>query len=134
MAELAVTGLPDLINPVSGDLALTPRGTFFLRTVLRDEVDQRVRVRLQFFSGQWFLNLSAGTPYFQHILVKGPSDQTIRSVFLQVLSRTEGVKEVKEFSYVLNERTRRLTISFELTLENETPFRSIDFPPFVITA
>lgn len=131
---LAVTGKPDLTNPDPGDLALSPEGRMFLRKTLIDIVEQRIRVRLQFFKGEWFLNLEAGTPYFQHILLKGTSDQVIRSVFSQVLRGTEGVKEITSLTWSLNKKTRVLTIKFDLLLEDGTIFKSVNFAPFVIVS
>lgn len=135
MAEFAVTNVATPANPEPGDLALSEGGFFFLRTSLREEVEQRLRIRLCFFRGEWFLNTAAGTPWFQHILQKGVSDLSIRSILkTQVIGRTPGVEEVTLFVFQLNPRTRRLAIRFECRLTNGQTFKSSDYAPFVVAA
>ncbi len=34
-----------------------------------DAIVQAVRIALQFFKGEWFLNLEAGIPYFHSVLI-----------------------------------------------------------------
>jgi hypothetical protein len=70
--EFACTTVASIVNPDVGDLALSDLGDAFIRTTLADEFAQRLRVRLSFFKGEWFLNLDEGMPYYQLILVKGP--------------------------------------------------------------
>jgi hypothetical protein len=131
MGILAVTGTPDIINPTPGDLALSKEGRMFLRNDKKAVVDQRIRVRVQFFKGEWFLNTEAGTPWFQHILDKGVPDQTIRSVLSQVL-KVEDVAEILKLTWTIDPKTRRMTVDFDLKLTDGTLFRSRDFKPFVI--
>lgn len=131
MGIFAVTGAPDLDNPDAGDLCLTRSGRMFLREDLKSIVDQRIRVRFQFFKGEWFLNTDAGTPWFQHILTKGVPDQTIRSVLSQVLS-VEGVREILSLTWEINPRTRKMSVNFQLKLEDGSTFKSSEFKPFVI--
>lgn len=129
--ELAVCIKPDIVNPDIGDFQLGLDGDEVVLSTLAQEVAQRLFVAFNFFLGEWFLNLDEGTPYFQHILVKGPKDRVIRSIFAQVITGTEGVDQLTKFSYEIS-RQRVMTVRFECTLEDATTFRSTDFGEFVI--
>ena len=120
-----------IVNPNIGDLALTDEGTELVRTVLADEVSQRLHVRLKFFKGEWFLNLDAGAPYYQSIFVKGVRDRIIRSVFTDIIRGTEGVSEVLKLDYAVSS-ARQLTLTFTARLQDGTLFRSTDYAPYVV--
>jgi hypothetical protein len=130
--ELACVTTTDLNNPDVGDLRLSDLGDIVLLTALAAEVSQRLTVRLNFFRGEWFLDQREGTPYYETILVKSPSDRIIRAVFGQVIRGTEGVAALEKFSYVINSRTRSLSINFQAKLVDGSTLRSTDFQPFVV--
>lgn len=129
--ELLLTETVDGDNPVEGDLFLQA-GDLVWTTDLAAETAQRLRVRFRFFQGEWFLNRREGTPWFQSILVKDPSDQTIRAVFSQIITGTEGVKSLDSLSFDLDTSTRTLAVDFDGTLQDDTTFTSKDFPPFIM--
>lgn len=85
------------------------------------------------FRGEWFLDLDAGTPWFQTILGKKPDDRLIRMVFDQVITGTQGVQQLLQFGYRLDRRTRSLSVSFRAQLENGAVFSSADFGRFFVT-
>lgn len=118
MAVLAVTRTPNGLNPVEGDLELSPDGKLFRRAELSEIVDQRLRVKFNFFRGEWFLNLKAGTPYFGHILEK-VTVGALRPIFHSILSSTEGVTEVVSLVLNLEPRTRVLRVEFQLRLTDD---------------
>ena len=130
--ELGVVTTPSLNNPDVGDLALTEQQLETVVTTLADQVAQRLYVRLNFFKAEWFLNLEAGTPWYQSILVKGPTDHVIRSVFTQVIQGTEGVQELVSLTYTVSKATRQLAITFKARLYDGTTFVSTDYAPFVV--
>lgn len=134
MGILAVTRSATASNPNMGDIELSPTGSFFLREDLAEQVDQRLRVRFRFFKGEWFLNLDAGMPYFQFILVKGQSEQVLRSIFTQAIQGVGGVEEVLEVTPVVDRRYRTLTVTFRAKLSDGSIYASANYAPFVITA
>lgn len=129
--ELGVTLAADLVNPVVGDLALTDQGTEVVKTVLADEVAQRLAVRLQFFKGEWFLDLREGMPYFERVLVKGPIRELTYAVFRQAIQETEGVASVADLQLERGEN-RTLAVTFTAALSDGSVLRSGDYPAFVV--
>lgn len=77
------------------------------------EVVQHVRTRLQFYAEEWFLDLNAGTPYFQEIFVKPANLANIESILKSIILNTPGVGILTEFSMDYEgESVRKLTVSF----------------------
>lgn len=77
------------------------------------ETVQHVRTRLQFYFEEWFLDLKAGTPYFQQIFTKPANLANIESIFKSRILNTPGVLMLTEFSMDYEGgSTRRLSISF----------------------
>lgn len=73
-------------------------------------VGQAVLTRLRLLTGEWFLDLTAGTPYATQVLGKNTAatyDTAIRSRILG----TEGVSGIASYSSSLNPTTRALTIT-----------------------
>lgn len=95
------------------------------------EVVQSVRTRLQFYLEEWFLDLTAGTPYFQEIFTKPANLANIESIFKTRILNTPGVELLIEFSMVYEgDSVRKLTVSFSA----QTIFGEIDNEKVTINA
>lgn len=102
-------------NPIENDLYLD-NGTIVL--VDGDEaIKQAVLSRLNFFLGEWFLNTLEGTPWFQHILVKGPQESVVRDIFRRVCLGTPGVVEFTQFKMSINAQ-RKASISMDVRTDS----------------
>lgn len=121
----------DAENSATHDLQLVT-GQPLMVTDTLEEVAQRLRIRLQFFKGEWFLDTREGVPYFQNILLKGVSKQTITAIFSRILRDTPGIALVNSFSYDLDSARRVLTLRFQVTIEDGRVFTSDDFGPFLV--
>lgn len=75
-----------------------------------DAVTQIVESRLQLWTGQWYLDLSEGTPY--EVQVLGKRTEAVRDPVLRdrILS-TPGVSEIANYDSVLNRDTRGFSVS-----------------------
>lgn len=129
--ELRVVLEATVSNPDIGDLYLDEFGREELVTEMVEEVRQRLFVRLEFFRGEWFFDTMQGTPYYEYILRKGVSDLIIRSVFLTVISGTEGVDSVPKFSYSIG-RDRKLSLTFTAICVDGSTLKITDYPAFVV--
>lgn len=83
------------------------------------------------FVGEWFLDTTEGTPWFEYIFTKGPNDQLVRAVLASVIRTTEGVTALRRLSYTVG-RDRLMNISFEAQLADGTIFRTVDHAQFVV--
>jgi hypothetical protein len=109
-----------------GDLALQSN-----RMQLCDgktQLKQALLARLRVFRGEWFLDLQAGTPYFEQILGKNNNPGGPEGALKEVITQTPGVRSLQEFSFELDRRTRVAAVSFTvdsdfgpLSLQEEIP-------------
>lgn len=87
------------------------------------ETVQHVRTRLQFYLEEWFLDLTAGTPYFQEIFTKPANLANIESILKSRILNTPGVEKLTQFSLDYQDpSTRKLIVSFSA----ETSYGEID--------
>ena len=79
----------------------------------KDVVLLAVKSRLEFFKGEWFLDIEDGTPYFQDILVKPARLRLIEGIIKRRIIETPGIIELNSFDLQFEKATRRLNIDFE---------------------
>lgn len=72
-------------------------------------VANKIRIRLSTFQNEWFLNINAGLPYYQDILIKNPNLDLIADLFQTEILNTTGVDSLEEFNLDLNGRTLQIT-------------------------
>ena len=75
-----------------------------------DAVAQAVLTRLRLWSGEWFLNVTEGTPYQAGALGKHQLQSVDPMIRDRILS-TEGVNSIANYSSNLNSVTRQLTVN-----------------------
>lgn len=100
-------GKSDLLV-VNGDLVLVAD---------RDAIKQEIYIRLQFVSGEWFLDTTAGLPYFDNILVKSPNLAAIRTIFMDEILASAGVKNVLKLDLTFDSKERSLTVEFTVNTD-----------------
>lgn len=98
---------PMLQLDADGDLDFSEGG---LRS--RPNVRQRIETRLRFFLGEWFLDTTKGTPYFQQIFGKGRNVGQVAAIFRRRILETEGVLEITEFSVEFDTARRKFSVRF----------------------
>lgn len=77
-------------------------------------LSQRIKVRLQTFMGECFLDRSIGVPYFTEILKKSPDLGRVRSLLAAVIATVEGVKKTLTLELKFNQGTRQLNVDFRV--------------------
>ena len=109
----------DLKLDPSGDLALSATGD--IETT--DSIVQAVRIRLLWFFREWRLGPVLGLPYYEHVLIKNPSEAKIRHLIREAVMAVEGVTDVKDIAVTVDRQTRnaavRLTFSADEAIFRE---------------
>lgn len=76
-----------------------------------DAVRQSINVRLSFFRGEWFLDETAGIPYYQQVFQKQPRGIAfVDAIFKDAVLSTKGVRSIKLWSSEFAER--RYSVNF----------------------
>lgn len=76
----------------------------------RAAVAQEVQTTLLLFQGEWFLDTSAGVPWFTQVAGVG-TIPTYDQVIKQAIENVQGVTGIVSYSSTLNRVTRTLTVS-----------------------
>lgn len=88
-------------------------GDYMLNTFLRDTpecVAQAIGTRLRLTTGEWFLDITEGTPWNTKVLGKYTSQQYDMAIKDRILG-TLGVLELIDYASARNPDTRTLTIT-----------------------
>jgi hypothetical protein len=110
------------LNEQTGDLDVGADGDLSLVDGI-DAIRQHLKIRLQFFRGEWFLDTRLGVPYFEEILRKSPDLNVVQSLFRDVIRTTPGVVEITEFALDYEGTTRTLSLDFRaLTTDGPLQF------------
>jgi len=71
-----------------------------------ESVAQRVRQKLEYYEGEWFLNQSNGVPWFSLIYTRPFNQDIAESILEDVILDTEGVVEITEFNVNIDLNSR----------------------------
>ncbi len=130
MASLKLALSVDSSNPNVGDIYLE-YGTVRLTSNLLEEVSQLLFTRFRMFLGEWFLDPSAGVPWFQVIIGQKTPIGIVSQVLQNVIKTCPGVASLDKFNTgVISNRTIRPV--FSCTLTDGTTLTEADFTAFVL--
>jgi hypothetical protein len=82
-------------------------------------VGQNLRQALSLFFGEWFLDTSAGVPYYQSILLKNPDPASIDGVLKNAILSVKGVDELLSFDLMYESTTRELRVEYSVRVSDE---------------
>lgn len=102
----------DLLLNEKHDLQLVNYDLFLVKG--QDLMKQRLVQSLKFFLGEWYLDETAGVPYFQEILKKAPDRVIVESAFKAAIMKTPGVIELTVFNITYDNPIRNVYISFKV--------------------
>ena len=77
-----------------------------------ERIGQQIKITLQFWYEEWFLNKTQGIPYLQYICIKNPNLQHIRQIFRHAILSVQGVDSVTELTLNVNARERILEVTY----------------------
>lgn len=77
----------------------------------QDEIAQTIKTRLRLFYGEYFRDVTDGTPWFQRILGKGDNLDAIESILRTRIAETKGVIKLTAFSMNYDLDLRKLEVA-----------------------
>ena len=101
------------LNPDTWDFDFNESTNFDL--VLIEGIDyyvQKVRIKLQTFLGEWYLNTEVGVDWYGVVLVKSPNFVNIDNLLKLTVLEVEGVNEILVWENTFTAGLRKLNISF----------------------
>lgn len=96
------------LDPVTGDIITSGEQQFIGG---REEIAQTVKTRLALFLGEYFRDITAGTPWYEQILGKFTSLDVAESALRVRIASTAGVIRLTSFDtdFDINSRTYTVT-------------------------
>jgi hypothetical protein len=106
------------LDPTTGDLLLE---NFDLQLVEgRDQIAQNLAIRLRFILGEWFLDITAGVPYYDDFFIKAPNQIRIESVLKEEILDTAGIDQILSFTSNFDAQRRIYSVTFSVsTIQGE---------------
>ena len=77
-----------------------------------ERIGQQIKITLQFWFKEWFLDTTKGIPYLEYICIKNPNLQHIRQIFREAIQSVPGVDSVTQLSLSVNAKERILTVNY----------------------
>lgn len=101
------------IDPDTGDIVT--RGRQFIEgDNTQEEIGQVIRTRLRLFTGEYFRDITDGTPWFETILDKNSTLAARDAAIKQRIAQTEGVIRLITFETDYDVNSRGFTLSCEV--------------------
>lgn len=75
---------------------------------------QKIKNKLLFFKGDYFLDEEEGVDYLKYIFEKNVSDESIRTLFLSVLQTIPEITEIISLDIIRQKENHTVNISFQV--------------------
>lgn len=94
-------------------------------------VAQRLTISLRTFLSEWFLDVNYGVPYWERILGKKTTKNTVDRILQTEILKVQGVLEITEFNSTLS-RSREYSMSFRVRTNRNQETDLINIPGVII--
>lgn len=111
------------LDPITHDLAIEDFDFQIVNEL--DYVIQKLKIRLLFLYGEYFLDTTLGVKYFDLILVKNPDITVIDSVIKATILETEHVLDIIEYQSDYDAGQRTFSVDFTVNTDFGTATLSI---------
>ena len=82
---------------------------------------QNVKQRLLHFTAEWFLDLGAGTPWIESILIKGVRESVVAAILKTRIKGASGIRTLTRFELAPGQAERGLSVTFSALAEGLEP-------------
>lgn len=103
------------LNDETGDVLLSTTNTIttpVFTTTTSENLAQRLKIRLQTFKNEWFLDGTIGIDYFNQISGKNRSKAAVDAIIQAEILKEQEVLQITAYSSVVDKTTRKITIQF----------------------
>jgi hypothetical protein len=83
-------------------------------------IGQNIQTRLLLFLGEWFLDVTDGTPWGSVLDIKPMDSRAVETVIRQRVLDTDGVTDITAYSFLFDPVSRKATISITVATVNST--------------
>ena len=113
----------DIMLDSTGDLHITRGGDI----VIAQWVAQKIKVKVQWISGEWRWDEDEGLPYLTDLFVKNPDTDRFEMLVREAIFDVEGVTAVDDVRVTYDRSSRKGTIRFTAHAGAEIIREEVDF-------
>ena len=84
-----------------------------------NEVIQRIRTCLRRIEGEWFLDTSAGLPYFGGQMLGGKDLEYVKLIIREEILAIQEVSKITNINILLDKQTKKCSVYIELELNDK---------------
>jgi len=113
----------DILLTPDGDLFISDTGDIILTDTMADQkasIRQAIRIRLQWFFGEWKFAPPYGVPYFEEVLVKNPNLERIKGIVREEVLSVDEVRDVRNLVIKLDKKTRIASVTMDVVIDDDT--------------
>lgn len=114
------------LDPTTGDLAIVDFDLSLVTNI--DQIAQNLAIRLRFITGEWFLNILAGIPYYEYFFIKNPNQIQVQSFLTNEILTTNGVTEITAFTVNFSGSNRVFNVNFSCIAEDQDLAIELNLP------
>ena len=108
------------VRKLQSDGDITTSGTQFINE--KNELAQTIKTRFNLYLGEYFRDISDGTPWFQSILGKDKNENVREAVIKRRVLQTEGVISLFEFAANFDLQSRKYSVTMGIvTVHGDIP-------------
>lgn len=105
-----------LLDRKTHDLAVFNGDLMLVESISRESVAQEIKQALLIFSGEWYLDVLRGRPYFEVVFIKQPDRVIVESLFKQAILEINNVIEFVKFQLDFDNVKRQLQFNFAVKI------------------
>ena len=128
--KLTKSSETSLINPIIGDIYIDNGQMVFV--LGKEFIAQKLRIKFQFFKGEWYLDQREGFPYWERVFKKNPNVNEIASLFRRCAYDTPGVASVRSVDVTVDVETRLMSVSIDVVTDDNEIIKW-DNEPFILS-
>lgn len=106
----------DILLDKDGDIKIGDDGDI----ILTESIRQAVVVRLRWILNEWRLGPDFGFPWFEHVFVKKPNMEQIKTDIRQQIMSVDGVTRATVDNVEFDEKNRSVVFRYTVTVGEET--------------
>lgn len=115
------------LDPITNDLVF--RDFDFALIDDTKQIMQNLAIRLRFVLGEWYLDITAGIPYYEEFFRKNPNQIQIESILKQEIVQTRGIEELISFEADFDKRRRIFSVKFSArSISGEALLKELELP------
>lgn len=107
-----------LLDTTTHDIVFDNSDTPSVTTEVRQDVAQRLKIKLSTYLGEWFLDITQGVPYYESVFKKGATKSSVDLIFQTMVLEEEDVLSIVSWDSSLDNSSRTYSLYFRVDTDS----------------